>query len=102
MDVSDDDKVLYVMNLENRRLYALNATTGAVITSVSVVNLFPTGCATCNQTNDVRPFAVEFYKGKVYIGLIYSAETSNNRSDLRAYIYTADPTTLALSATPVF
>ena len=102
VDISDDDQVLYVMNLENRRLYALNATTGAVITSISVANLFPTGCATCNQTGDVRPFAVEFYKGKIYIGIIYSAETSNNRSDLRAYIYTADPITLALSATPVF
>jgi hypothetical protein len=102
MDISDDEQVLYVMNLENRRLYALNATTGAAITSISVANLFPTGCATCNQTGDVRPFAVEFYKGKVYIGVIYTAEAANNRSDLRAYIYTADPTTLALSATPVF
>jgi SdrD B-like domain len=101
LDISDDEKTLYTLNLQNRRLYALNAATGAVVTSASTSGLLPTGCALCNQTSDVRPFAVEYYKGKVYIGLIYSAESSGDSSHLRAYIYTADPTTLAFSASPV-
>ncbi len=77
--LSDDDTTLYVMNLENRRLYALNATTGAVITSQPVPLSLPlqalSPVATC-PAGDVRPFAVSYHLGKVYVGLTCTAQSS--------------------------
>lgn len=139
--LSDDESVLYVMNLEDRTLYALNAATGAVIGSQAVPGVaagsslpLPSGaCATA----DVRPFAVTFEQGQLYVGITCTAESSTtvdtftdsnangrfdhniaaernsvvdgdgngiyNRGDvrqLRAYIYTVNPTSLAFGATP--
>ena len=97
MDLSDDEQTLYVMNLENRNLYALNATTGAVLANQPMTAV--TGC----PVGDVRPFAVEYRKGTLYVGIICSAEsTPTNRAALQAYVYTVNPTTLALASTPVF
>ena len=102
MDLSDDDQTLYVVNLENRRLYALNATTGVVSASAALAGLLPTGCAACTATNDVRPFTVEFYRGRVYVGLVYTAETSVSAANLRAYVYSADAATLTFRTTADF
>jgi len=111
LDLSDDEQTLYVMDVQNRRLVALNAVTGAPITAVNVPTtgvptpaivggVTPTN-ATC-ASGDVRPFAVEYYHDTLYFGMVCSAESTGNVNDLWAYIYTADPTTLAISAAPVF
>ncbi len=103
--LSADETVLYVMNLQNRTLYALNSSTGAVITSQAVPTTgvpTPGGTATDCPAADVRPFAVHYYRGQVYVGMVCSAETSQNVANLRAYVYTANPSSLAFSASPVF
>lgn len=109
IDVSDDDENLYAMNLENRTLYRFNANTGAVINSVSTTSLtMPTpggtepNCVTANK----RPFAVKYHQGRLYLGFVCSGEpetekTPLNLSDLRAYVFTAHPTTLAIAPAPV-
>ncbi|MBO0933220.1 SdrD B-like domain-containing protein [Fibrella aquatilis] len=100
MDLSDDDDTLYVMNLQNRTLYALNPTSGSVLSSRAVpLNPLPPGCPTAG---DVRPFAVEYYRGRVYVGVVCSAESSNDPTDLKAYVYSVNPATLAFNATPAF
>ena len=102
LDLSDDETSLYVMNLENRTLYRLNPTTGAVLASQQVP-LNPPGSPTSDSPDvDVRPFAVEFYHGQVYVGMLGTAQSTGSASDLYAYVYTANPTTLAFSASPVF
>jgi hypothetical protein len=102
IDLSDDETSLYVMNLENRTLYRLNATTGAVLASQQVP-LAPPGSPTGDSPDvDIRPFAVEYYHGQLYIGMTSTAQSTSNLSDLYAYVYTANPTTLAFSASPVF
>ncbi|MBL8055893.1 MAG: hypothetical protein JNK29_04300 [Anaerolineales bacterium] len=80
MDLSDDESTLYVMNLENRSLYALNAATGAVIASQPVPLNPPLDApapATC-PSSDVRPFAVHVYRGQLYVGLTCTGESSPN------------------------
>jgi hypothetical protein len=103
--LSDDESTLYVMNLQNRTLYALNPSTGAVIANQAVpTSAVPTpgGTAANCAAGDVRPFAVRYYRGQVYVGVVCSAESTTNATNLFAYVYTADPTTLAFSASPVF
>lgn len=101
IDLSDDETSLYVMNLENRTLYRLNPTTGAVITSQQVPLSPPSSPTGDSPDVDIRPFAVEYYHGQLYIGMVCTAQSTSTLSDLRAYVYTADPTTLAFSSSPV-
>lgn len=99
LTVSDDGTTVYVMNLENRTLYSLNSTSGAINLSQAA----PTALPGCLATTDARPFAVKYFRGVLYVGLVCSAESAGStRANLRAYVYTADPTTLAFSAAPVF
>ena len=97
MALADDESRLFVMNLENKTLYALNPTTGASLASQAVPT--PTGTIAC-PTADVRPFAVKYYRGNVYVGMVCSAESTQSAANLRAYVYQVNPTTLAFGATP--
>lgn len=103
--LSENESVLYVMNLQNRTLYALNASTGAQIAAQAVPTAnvpTPGGSAATCAAADVRPFAVRMYREQLYVGMVCSAQSTSNLTNLRAYVYTADPTTLAFSASPVF
>lgn len=77
--ISADDTTLYVMNLQDRALYALSAATGAVISSQTVPLtpplLPPATIPTC-PSSDVRPFAVTYYNDNLYVGMVCSAESS--------------------------
>jgi Peptidase family C25/SdrD B-like domain len=73
--LSEDETVLYAMNLANRTLYALNPTTGAQIASQAAPTNLPVPSGTC-AANDARPFAVTYYRGSVYVGMICSAEST--------------------------
>jgi SdrD B-like domain/Carboxypeptidase regulatory-like domain len=75
MALSDDEATLYVMNLANRTLYALNPTTGAQIAAQAAPTNLPLPSGTCNA-NDARPFAVTFYHGALYVGMVCSAEST--------------------------
>jgi len=161
--LSEDETRLYVWNLANRTLYALNSTTGALITSQAAPATLPLPTGSC-AASDVRPFAVTVYRGQLYVGFVCSAQSTanvdtftdsngngrwdqgdyfvdanlngvrdatesyyeltanaaynapetftdvdgngiynlNDARGLRAYVYTADPTTLAFGASPVF
>jgi len=110
MDFNDDFSRLFVMNLQDRSLYALNPATGASLgNSVSVTTLTlptpggsATNCSTGTANTNKRPFAVKYYRGSVYIGVLCTAETSQNAANLYAYIFQVDPTTLAINATPLW
>jgi hypothetical protein len=101
--VSDDGKHLYAMDLANRTLYDIpldRTPTAANIRSVAIPEATVPNATPVGVGSDVRPFAVQFHQGKIYVGLVNSAESTQNANDLRAYVYTVDPTTLAFSAAP--
>lgn len=106
--ISDDETKLYAMNLASRQLLEipLNATpTSANIRSRGV----PTNPPGCPSANDVRPFAVAYHQGKVYVGMVCSAESTitgeapnGDPGKLQAYVYSADQASLDFGASPVF
>ncbi len=111
MALADDNSRLFVMNLQDRRLYALDPTTGANLgSSASVTGLtLPTpggsgtNCSTSGTNNNKRPFAVTYYRGTVYIGVVCTSESGTvSAANLFAYVFSVDPSTLAISASPVF
>src|SRR6185436_5977868 len=63
----------------------------------------------CSNALDVRPFAVNFNGGQIYVGMVCSAESTitqaapnGDATKLQAYVYSVNPTTLNFSASPVF
>jgi hypothetical protein len=104
LDVSDDGRRLYVMNLANRRLYEIPLDAPPTIANIRsvAVPLASVPNATGEGGDDIRPWAVTYYRGQLYIGLVNSAESTQNPNDLFAYVYRVDPVTLTFSASPVF
>ncbi|GAB4047705.1 SdrD B-like domain-containing protein [Spirosoma litoris] len=92
MDLSEDDKTLYFINLKDRKLYSLPIGSPAVApvsaTAVRAWNIPNPGCS----NGDFRPWALKMHHGKLYVGVICSAETSQDQKDLKATIYQVDPT----------
>ena len=101
--VSPDGSTVYVMNLADRNLYAIPTSGPINSTTVRHVSIpFNAPGATGIAGGDLRPFAVTYYNGQLYVGMVNSAQTTQNKADLKAYVYAVDPTTLAFGAAPVF
>ncbi|GAB3689698.1 hypothetical protein GCM10027592_06390 [Spirosoma flavus] len=97
MDVSEDDKTLYLVNLKDRKLYGIFIDSPARTPTAADVKSWAIPDPGCSN-GDFRPWAVKFYHGKIYVGVICSAETSQQQADLKATIYRFDPA----AATPAF
>ncbi|MGL5004099.1 MAG: SdrD B-like domain-containing protein, partial [Casimicrobium sp.] len=94
IDFSDDGTTLYAIGLASRSLFIMSVdanltTVTAPIVEVALpaVGTDATGCA---SSGDVRPFALKFYRGSVYVGLTCTAESSGNNSQLRLFVYRFD------------
>jgi SdrD B-like domain len=75
MAIASDDSALYVMNLENRTLYRRDLATNTFTSQVVPTTGLTTANGTCAAA-DVRPFAVTYYRGEVYVGMLCSGESS--------------------------
>ena len=117
MDISTDGRFLYTVNLADRQVYRiptsgpLDATT---IQRVSIPLSNPDATASIItaarfRSNDLRPFAVRYHEGQVYVGFTYTAETLAGGpndvvagAELMAGVYRLNPITLAFDPTPIF
>jgi len=81
MAMSEDRSTLYVVNLNDRRLYAVNATgaTGTITGSTAIAD---PGCV----GGQWRPGAVTVRDGQVYVGGVCDGSASGSRADLQAYV----------------
>ena len=90
IDISSDGDTLWFVNMYDKKLYAVDITqynidgttkpTAANKTAYTIPN---PNCASGNA----RPFGLKVYKGDAYVGVVCDAATSQNKSDLRAYVY---------------
>lgn len=94
MAISEDDQTMYVVNLNDRKVYPVTLATAAVGTGIAVPD---PGCA--NGT--YRPWAVKFWHGLLYVGMVCDASSSGTKADLVADVYTYNPTSATWSASPV-
>ncbi|AKD56935.1 SdrD B-like domain-containing protein [Spirosoma radiotolerans] len=101
MDMSEDDKTIYFINLNDRKLYSVFVNSPAVApTSPEAVKSWSIPDPGCSNS-DFRPWALKVYHGKIYVGVVCSAETSQRQSDLKATIYRFDPNEAAPTFTEV-
>ena len=104
--LEETQNTLWLVNLNQRALISVDVSGGAL---PGVVSQYPlsaaTGIAACPGAGDVfRPFAVKFYNGLGYLGGVCDASVSQTTANLRAYVYSFNPTGLtgtAITYTPV-
>jgi len=93
IQLSPNGSTLWVVNLNDRSLYPVTIANGAVGTPVAVPS--PTDCT----AGSVRPFGLGKLGGQILVGAVCSGPT---RADLKAYVFSFDPTTATFVAAPVF
>ncbi|MEM7134157.1 MAG: SdrD B-like domain-containing protein [Chloroflexota bacterium] len=86
------DGALWLVNLNQRQLIRVDTaglpTDGSAAPSgnVTAYPISDPGCA----NGDYRPWALNFYGGNGYLGIVCSAETSQNQADLHVHIVSFD------------
>ncbi len=103
LEVSPDGQHIFVVNLADRRVYDLPTSgplTPATVRRVTIPLNAP-GATGITPGADLRPFGLQWYRGQLYVGIVNSAEFTQNRADLRAYVYRLDPTAFTFGAAPV-
>lgn len=112
IDISEDESTLYAINLFQRELLLIPLGSGVTPTvpasDASIVRRpvpFPAGCNAASASSaapsqaDLRPFALEVFDGKVYVGAVCTAQSmlgagatlANARAAMRAYVFRFDP-----------
>jgi hypothetical protein len=79
--LSDEAHMLWVMNLADRRIYRYSLPGGEPFGS------FAHGAAAEPWAVDARPFALMIYGGRLYHGVVNSAQRSGHIDALAAYVY---------------
>lgn len=99
IDLSEDGKTLYLVNLNDRKLYAIGNIDPTTTPSPADVRSFTIPDPDCSGGN-LRPWAVKVYRNKVYVGVVCSAEGSQLAADLKATVYEFNPATGLFATTP--
>jgi SdrD B-like domain len=98
LKMSDDQTTLYAMNLTDRSLYVIPIANPTAATIKHYAVPIP---ADASSPDDVRPFGLGVSNGLVYVGMVDSAQSTQNAADLKAYVYTFNPATGVYSSAPV-
>lgn len=96
MTISDDGRYLYLINLNDRKLWRVeigaNGTAPTLASQIVAYNAFPVVAG--NST--FRPFAVKYYRGAIYIGGVMDGvkpdETAVDRNELKMLVLKVDAT----------
>ena len=104
VDISADGRTLYAVNLATRELIEVPLTAAGLLDGTRTlrrtalpVSAIPDAFAQANPA-DVRPFALSVHDGAVFVGATYTAQTTGDRTTLRAYVFAFNPATHAFSA----
>ena len=113
VDISDDGRFLYVVNLYDRKLYeidlgnAKNPTAPTLINAAARVRSWVIPDAATNAAQgEHRPFGLAYYRGKVYCGVVLSAQNQDGTNagttaDMMGIIYSINPRVAAPTFTTV-
>ncbi|MFN8492177.1 MAG: SdrD B-like domain-containing protein [Caldilineaceae bacterium] len=81
LEISEDYTTLYTVNLAQKTLLVIPIATPNAASSLPVPS--PASCG----AGDLRPFGLGVNDGIVYVGLVCTAEATQNLNQLRAYVY---------------
>lgn len=90
MDISDDGKTLWLTNLNDRSVWSIFINDPPVTPTTSDVKKYSFTNTACKNGVE-RPWGLKFYRGKVYAGVVCSAELGGTVNDLEAIVYSLVP-----------
>ncbi|HRR10001.1 MAG TPA: SdrD B-like domain-containing protein [Rhodothermales bacterium] len=104
LDISDDGRFLFSANLYDRKIYRLTLNDPQNPTHITDIASYSLPSVTI--TNGVlRPFALKFYRDKLYVGAVATGEnvTDDSNSNLFAYVFQLDTPTAsaAFQSSPI-
>jgi hypothetical protein len=82
VEISGDEKNLYVVNLLTKQIYSLNISTGV---AASTTLQFTWAAPDATTVGRHRPFALKWYRGLLYVGSV-------DENGTNAYVHSFDPT----------
>lgn len=85
IDMNEDGSELFVMNLNDQKIYRYSLPDGRLIGS------FASGGVGENWNRDARPFALKVSDGWVFHGVVNSSERRQSLPNLWAYVYASKP-----------
>ncbi|MEU9498024.1 SdrD B-like domain-containing protein [Streptomyces sp. NPDC048196] len=85
--LSEDGSTLYAVNLRTRSLVSFHATGATASEPKATVRIPDPGCA---SPGDWRPFGLATHNNTLYVGGVCNAESTQQRADLKAVVYTYD------------
>jgi len=104
LDISTDGKYLFSINLYDRKIYRIDLgnPNNPTISNSSTVKTYSSlpWFSLDNSNGKARPFALRYYKGNIYVGVVTTEENSTYPGNsslkrypgaMRAYIYKIDP-----------
>lgn len=86
IDISDDNSQLFVVNLYDKKVYTIDIASKTLVGSGIEV---PSQCT----GGESRPFGLKYHRGKVYVGSVCDAQSSQNETNLDANLYRLDGST---------
>ena len=89
IEVSEDDQTLWVMNLKQRALHQIPIGRDGTMPQASAIITHSIANPGCSN-NDYQPWAVKSYNGFIYVGVVCTAEQSQLKSDMHAYVLKLD------------
>ena len=89
LTISDDNSKLYVVNLFQRNIIEINLSPLGVASFSKTIPINDPGAA----NGDYRPWGIKYHKGRLYVGIVGTAQTSQQATDLYAYLVQIDPAT---------
>ncbi|MFJ1794007.1 SdrD B-like domain-containing protein [Kitasatospora griseola] len=90
LKLSENGRDLFVVNLNNRKLYRYDATAAAASAPKAV---YAIPAAECPSASDWRPYGLGVQDGVGYVGGVCSGESTQKLADLRAVVFPFDPNT---------
>lgn len=101
LEISEDGKYLFVMNLYSRKVFRLTLDNEYNPTSVIAIDSYtlPSVVATLGE---IRPFALKYHRGDLYVGAVATAEysTVDTNTNLNSYVFRLDNAKGMASFTP--
>jgi len=110
IDVDEDNQTLWLVNLYQNALISVDLSGNTLPGTVRQYPLSSMGAPTCTDfdgdgslspTGDLHSFALKFYGGKGYVGAICDAINSRDKGDLRAFVFSFDPTNPSAGLTQI-